>query len=277
MESGKPLIDEAIVGYIDVMGYSKLVDKLLKNPEGIKEIRDIMKGLSIDLVKEFNDPKFKFDHPKESDRQLAKKVAKATRVRFISDTIIFTLLYSDLKISTVDYDKDEIFSFYLYRYLFGMGFLCCGFIGLTGNLLRGGISNGLHYEEDIIDSGKASLFIVSKAYINAYQLEEKGSYPRIIINGFVKKYLETCIFPYLKETYFIDEKGQTCLDIYFALKKKGMASKVLSGIKEGVVSNLEANIHNPKELGYLKDFCKYHNERVAILGFLDLLIDIRKY
>lgn len=257
---------QAIVGFIDILGYGDLVNRLTNDLEAIKGIEKLLKGVSVGLV-EASRTKLSLPDPySEYSRNLFKLIS----VKSISDTMLITLPLSDTEMSSPHFSKTEILSHCIFSYLYFIAMSCTMFIGKTGLVVRGGIAIGSHYE----NPHNESLFIFSQAYINAYKLEQKADIPRILIDDEIYEFVKTLPLEQLNKFAFVDNTGKKCLDIYAIFENDQQSVNILSGIKEGVSKNMLANHPNRDVLRKLIAFARFHNERVRQLGFYDLEFDL---
>ena len=261
------MVDRAIVAFLDILGYKKIVENHMNNIELIQGIETIIKEALrlVSSAKEKSDPERKDGW---------SKILQASNAKVISDSAIFTLSLS--KISPKD---NENISSYIYIYLLNISAFCLMFIGKTGHIFRGAVSLGDHYE----NATNGSLFIFSQAYINAFELERKEERPRIIIDNTLLEYLKTVSFSYTEEFFFKDKYGTMCFDLYcflrFDKEHEETVKMILAEIKEGLTVNIRANIHDNKVMDKLKYFVEYHNSKITKAGenFKDFFIDSRLF
>ncbi|MDD5772249.1 MAG: hypothetical protein PHX78_02125 [bacterium] len=274
------MIDKAIVGYIDILGYGELVEKLKDNIESIQGIEDI-------LINETSEFKNKYlavmlkNVPVSDVTELKnywEKVFNIINVRFISDSILFTLPLNKIDFSYSNFSKENVISDCIYLYFMLIGNFCMEFIEQTGYVIRGGISIGAHYEKEI-NSLTTSLFVFSEAYLEAVKLEKKAENPRILIGYKLLLYFKTLGNDYLNKSFFKDIDGNSCFDFYSILNYINLPQNKLSEIQKNVTYNLNKHIDKLKELSKLIYFAKYHNRKVSKdeLNFEDLAIDLKKF
>lgn len=267
------MIGKAIVGFIDILGYKSIVEKYTSQIELIRGLEELIRKITIDLIDGFRAKPFN-NQDLESYYQ---KILDVINVRFISDTVLFTLNLSKIKFSNPNYTQKETISNSIYAYFRFINMFCLYFIPKTGHVLRGGVSIGSHYENDFNRPG--NLFIFSEAYINAYNLEREAKTARIIIDDNLLSYLRSIRFDYSNRLFYEDQNGKKCLDFYSFLQKDHNCERVLNDIKLGLTLNIQNNIGNQDVLGKLIYFAKYHNKNVRKmkLNFPKLSIDATKF
>lgn len=270
--------DKAIVGFIDILGYSSLVQRYKDDIESIKNLEAFMRyasvGLKEDLLQSISKQTLR---SKEYDKY-AEDILNAISVRLISDTILYTLPLSEITFSHPQFTQSETISNCLHFFFKFVSRFCVTFIGKTGYVLRGGISIGSHYESES-DEGGRFLFMFSKAYLNAYDQEKKAKDARIVIDSNLWSYLEELSFEENKEFFYKDQDGKRCLEFYVGLLQGEDSRMVLSDIKEGLTRHLDLERNYPDALSKLLSFAKYHNKRVSNERFnhSDLTIDTSTY
>lgn len=262
-----PALGQAIVAFIDILGYSKLVERLINDFDAIKYIEDLLDKTSIGFIETIRE---KLSIP-EPYHEYSIELVRAINVNFISDTILVTLPLSKTKIPSPDFNEKEILFHCVFFYLRFIGFFSTMFMAKTGLVLRGGISMGPHYE----NQHGASLFIFSQAYLNACRLEKKANFPRILIDKELFLLLKKLPLDEISN-FFYDDEGEKCLDIYAHFERIASYRSVLEEIKKGLSLNLLQNREKKSALAKLLYFVKFHNRRVIRLGLDDLAINISK-
>jgi hypothetical protein len=257
--------DQAIVAFIDILGYEGLVNRHINDLEMIKAIEGLLQGPS-DLIQKL---RAELTMPPPYD-EYGKKLHHAITVKFVSDTILITLHPSKVETSSPLFEEREHLSHSVLSYLHFIATVCANFIGITGLLVRGGISMGPHYE----NPHDGSLFIFSQAYINAYKLEGKADTPRILIDDKVLEFITGLHAEELKRFVFLDSSGEKCLDIYAIFENEPRSPAILSEIKERVSRNMFKIRQDKKALRKFIHFFEYHNQRVLRLGFPDMILDL---
>jgi hypothetical protein len=270
-------IDKAVVGYIDVLGYGKIVEKHMDNIEVIHRIEDLLKTAPEVIKKLKNNVIRKPDSESDSDDYF-NKVLDAINIRFISDTVLYTLQFSKMPFGHSNKATNETICDCIYALVMMISQFCVTFIAKTGLVFRGGIAIGPHYETEYSDLGN-NLFIFSKAYIRAYYLEQSADEPRILIDEQLLELLQKLSFNYMERFFYEDANEKKCFDIYAFLQHDDLSQEVLKEIKKGVTLNLENSLKKESQLKKLIYFAKYHNRKVDRdnLNFDQLSIDVRKY
>src|SRR3990167_8237625 len=93
-----------------------------------------------------------------------------------------------------------------------------------------------HYENEF----NGNLFIFSKAYINANELQKKET-ARIVVDDNFISYLENISSKYLDKFFYRDSDGRMCFNFYCYLQHDDTSKKVLSDIRKGILANIEKN------------------------------------
>lgn len=268
------MISKAIVGFIDILGYEKLVENHMNDITVIQEIEQLIKESSVNLKEEFRLKPL----PTQDIEDYRIKILNQIGIRFISDTVLFTLPISSINVSCQNFKPLETITHCIYLYLNFITMFCSLFIAKTGLVLRGGIAIGPHYENE---SGH-NLFIFSRAYIEAYKLERRAKNPRILIDKQFLEYLQNIHFEYTNMFFYNDSDGEKCFETYAFLRRNDkLSNTILRDIKNGVVLNLETNL-NKQDLNAITKlvyFAKYHNKKISRheLNFEDLSIDVSKF
>ncbi len=257
--------ETAIVGFIDILGYGKVVKTHIEDFELILNIEKLLKAGAGLLNKKI---------PIRADYQEYRdKIVDLYNARVICDSVIFTLPVSKIIPEQRFKDNNENISNYLFTFFQAISMFCPFFIAKTGHVLRGGISVGAHYEND----EDKHLFIFSQAFVGAVELEKKARYARILIHPKLIEYLKNISFPYMEDFFYKDEYGDLCFNLYSILRFEDKDKKVLADIKESVSLNIRANIDNDEVMEKLKYFVKYHDKKILEReeGFKDLVIGNR--
>lgn len=270
------MIGEAIVGFVDILGYKTLVENHMNNIDVIQWIEKIIKRSSFGLKEKFKLKPFT-EAVEQAIEQYTKKIVDVINIRFIADTVMFTLPLSKINFFHPDFKKEETISHCIYLYFNFISTFCTLFIAKTGLFLRGGLAIGPHYESEDDDLGY-NLFIFSKAYLKAYHLEKEADKPRIIIDKQLLEYLDNLVFEYMDMFSYDDEDKKKCFDICAFLQCDELSKEVLQDIKNSLTLNLKTS-HDKNVLNKLIYFAKYHNKKVKKVGFNseNQLIDISNY
>jgi len=274
--------DKTIVGFLDILGYDKLVEKMIGETGFIKHFDDLMYEITLNKLNLLRNSK----PPSEIDEDHFKEILNAIKVRCIYDNIIFSLPLSGIRFSSQKYDKETIALHCIENFFLYMALVTTLFISEVKHLLRGGISIGSHYESERDNY----LFIFSEAHNQAVKLENKDTnkYPRILLDDKLRDYLISKSFSHIDKFFYTDEAGLYCFDIYSILSDcdKQQIIQTLTKIRDGLNYHLERNFKDKdkekeyeKVLSKLMYFAKYHNRKIidGTLNFPDLVIDINKY
>ncbi|MBW2631649.1 MAG: hypothetical protein JRC90_07800 [Deltaproteobacteria bacterium] len=265
--------DKTIVCYLDILGYTNIVKAHYDNIELIKELESLMVGSTSGFIQKARKHLF----PDTIYEDYSKQIIDLLNIKFISDSIIFTLPLDNIPFSHENYTEKETESNCIMMLLYFISMFCTLFISHTGYCVRGGISIGKHYENNFNE--EKSLFVFSQAYIKAYQLERKANTPRVLVDKVLYDYLAKIHFPKLDKFFFQDFQDisrSICFDFYAHLIKDTYEAKqVLEEIKRGIVLNLQQNSGDTKILSKLKYFANYHNEKATkvIPGDRDAIIE----
>ncbi|MBI5100867.1 MAG: hypothetical protein HZB33_03370 [Nitrospirae bacterium] len=271
------MVADAIVGFVDILGYKKLLDILLSDVETIRTFE----GIVNDIIIKHAPPHETHELISEEDQAYYKEVFSAFNTRIISDTFIFTLPLSKIKHSCSTRNKSDILHTILFAYFYRIASVCVAIIQKTEHILRGGISLGLHYENDFHHQSDVQL-LISKAYVSAHQLERKASKAKkatILVDNSLLDYLAKISFPYVDVFFYKDVDGDICFDFYSCLNNNPEAAKILAKVQRGVTFNLEANKNDDEALRNLLFFVDYHNKQVvkSTINCSHLIIDKAKY
>ncbi|MGO9138769.1 MAG: hypothetical protein ACLP9S_06930 [Syntrophales bacterium] len=254
------MIDYVLLGYIDILGYAELINKHMDNINLIKGIEKLFQT-SIDIIKKYRNEKF--ENPEHEC--IVTKILDTIKVRFISDSVIYKLNLPQSKSSAIaDTIDTDIVCHSIHLFFNFISTFCTLFIAKTGYVLRGGLSIGPHYETEFNDKGVSSLFIFSKAYIDACKLDIKSGPSRIIIDDNLHTYLKTEACFDTTDILYKDDDGKICFEIYRFLEPYPdyFSEEILTEIKRGVSMNLECNKDNENNRRKIVSFAKYHNARV---------------
>ncbi len=268
--------DMTILCYLDVLGYSKLVLRHHTNDALIKNIETIFQtsvGHLKDMKEQgiFDDPRFEEYH---------QRVINALKIRFMSDSLIYTLdLSKTADTSTHSVEMQPLY-YCVHAFFRLISMFCTTLTGKTGLVVRGAMTIGPHYERDWDEDGSRCLFVFSKAFVNAVDLEKKeAKTARIIFDGNLIRYLKDKTNLDIDEFVFTDGGGKSCFDLYniFHPLSADNARKALREIKKGVTMNMADSYSDPNALEKLHYFAEYHNKWVRkFCADTDLLIDCRE-
>lgn len=203
------MINKAIVAYLDIMGYKKLVEKHIRDEKVIQRIESLMDAPSL-----FN----KFKNAQLSDRNdndYLQKIMGLIKIDLVSDTAIVSLDISKASFEhpsrncRTDISCIDVF-------LKVITYFCIQLMAEIGAVLRGGIAIGPHY----LSRKENSLFIFSEAYLRAYELAEHEAHvPRIIVDNNLWCFLsENNQLDSLKDWFYEDNDAYLCVNLYRELQ-----------------------------------------------------------
>ncbi len=262
--------DATILCYLDVLGYSDLVRKHYADTsvrEGIERILQSSIGHLKDLKERgtFHDPALE---------EYAQQVFNTLRIRFVSDSIIYTLDLTKFPPVNTDAVAAQPVTFCVRLFFQLISAFCTTLIAKTGLVVRGGITIGSHYERDWEEDGSKCLFVFSKALVDAVDLEKNvAKTARIVIDESLLDYLREKADIDIDAFVFKDTHGRLCFEVYNILRlySADSARRVLKAIRHGVTSNM-ADCSDQEALEKLKYFAEYHNSRMKASSLNDLLI-----
>ena len=268
---------KAIVCFFDILGYDSLVNKMINNLEFIKRFDALMYGITIDMLENSKNLNFADLIVKPVDEAYIKKVMNTIKVRFIYDNIIFSVPRSGIKFNSPEFDNNATALNCIETFFSFMAMFSILFISKMGLILRGGISLGTHYESE----RENYVFIFSEAHNKAVRLEREAGYPRILLDDTLRAYLDKMGYSHMNKSFYKDEYGRYCFDIYSILDIMDNKQKqnFLTDINKGLTLNMEDNIADQKKLSKLIYFARYHNSKVSGegLNLPNLVIDIAKF
>lgn len=259
-------MEKAIVAFLDVLGYSALVKRHIRSEHLIRNLEEILHGASVGLKERI---KKGINSESLGDPEIDKytdQMLDAVSVRFISDSIVYTLSLSKITFSHPNFTETETISNSIYLYLSLIVCFCTMFIGKTAHVLRGGIAIGRHYESNFDGQG-SNLFVFSEALVKAYELENKvANVARILVDDSFWDYLVSLPFDYLDTFFYRDEDGKRCLDLYGRWQDYKVSGRMLEDIRDGITAHIRAQADNPAALSRLLYFADYHNRRISEVG-----------
>lgn len=265
--------DMTILCYLDVLGYSNAVLGHYADESIVKAIESIFKssvGHLRDLKKKgcFDDPALE---------EYTQHVINALKIRFISDSIIYTLDLSKVPAANTAIVEGHPLTYCFHVFFRLISMFCTTLIGKTGLVIRGGITIGPHYERDWEEDGARCLFVFSKAWVDAVDLEKKeAKTARIVIGESLNRFLQEKTDMDINEFTFKDPQGKLCFDLYniFRSISADHAKAVLNDIRKGIMKNMAYSSSDLKALKKLRYFLEYHNKWVMkFCNGEDLLID----
>jgi len=214
---------ERLVAFIDILGFKRMVesekDKAIKIIESLR--RDIGEVLSIIKEGDYTDYSIK--------------------------------LFSDCMCISCP-DKLENIYYIIYQ-LMHLQF----FLAVNGIFLRGGLSHGLHFENDIM--------IFSKGLINAYELEKKAIYPRIIVDHVIVDIIHNDMPENLKESTlpFLRKSPDSLVFIDYLQAIEDIAvddDDFFQEHKKAILQQINTNMNDSTVLDKYRWLSEYHNTMV---------------
>jgi hypothetical protein len=107
-------------------------------------------------------------------------------------------------------------------------------------------------------------------------LEREAKLPRILIEKELSQFFDKLPLEQMGRSFFDGDNGEKYLDIYAHLEHDTPSRSVLEEIKRGLSYNLLENRQDKGALEKLIYFAKFHNRKVCIIGFTDLVINVTK-
>lgn len=264
--------DRIVLCYLDVLGYSKVVRRHYADESIIKYIESIFRS-SVRHLSGFKETG-RFDDP--DLEEYTQQVVSALKIRFISDSIIYTLDLAKIPAAKIDADEGPPLKYSVHCLFRLISMFCTTLIGTTGLVISGGITIGPHYERDWEEDGTRCLFVFSKALVDAVDLEKReAKTARIVIDESLRRFLQAKTDRDINKFTFEDPQGKLCLDLYnvFHACSVDKTKKVLSDIKKAITLNVADSFSDSNALNKLRDFINFHN--IWVRKFLnddDLLI-----
>ena len=257
--SEKIQTETSIVGFIDILGYESLVQRLQDNIDIIYWLEKLIKDRLINFPQRLNR---ELSMENKVLVEYRSKIVRAISTKAISDTFLFTLYLDRLDFKAPSKTNFDPITDAIWTYFQMIEMFCLYFIAKTGHVFRGGLSIGKHYESDLDYPG--NLFIFSTSYLNAFKAEKKASYSRIIIDKELRSYLTSLNrFDYIKEHLYEDFDEELCIHIYSFLEsdteKDSNPEIILKDIKNGISANILFNKDDARALKKLNYFANYHN------------------
>lgn len=174
------------------------------------------------------------------------------------DKVFSTRLFSDCMCISCDYTTENLF-YIVFELAFIQFTMSC-----DGVFLRGALSRGNHFENDRM--------IFSKGLVNAYNIEKKAVYPRIIIDS-------TLIGPIIDDNsfyapYYIQERTKNFIiqspDRYYSvdylniLYQEGMDQiDALQFHKDSIEAAVDRNYLDSRITDKYRWLAEYHNSKVT--------------
>ena len=255
-------MDYTIVCFLDVLGYKKYCDENLNDINKINILEKTFNNLIIELPKHYQEiinQEFNGDIKKEVIKDFYEIFITNFKARFISDSIILTLKTNNNK--DIDLNNPTYFN-PINMFFFYIRNLYMRFVSDLNLFLRGGVAYDLHYEQDYKYKDINSLFIFSKAFIKAYEIEKSAINPRIVLDPSIINYLKDRNFPNYPVNFFNDRDDLVCIDLYAGFVNDGPECKeILDKIEIIIKQKLSQYRCSRKIYKKFKYFYKYHLKR----------------
>lgn len=252
-------VETAIVGFIDILGYASLVERLQDNVGIINWLEKLIEDRAINFPERLQHD-LRLDNPDLDEYR--SKLFEVISIKVISDTILFTLYLDRIDFTAPEGTNFNPITDTIWTYFRMIEMFCLYFIAKTGHIFRGGVSIGKHYESNFDRPG--NLFIFSTSYLNAFSAEKKAHKARIIIDDDLFSYLCSLErFDYIKEHLYKDSDEKYCIDIYSFVKEVNNPKRVLEDIKKGITANFIFNKYDREVLEKLNYFADYHNKYLS--------------
>jgi len=264
-----------LVGLLDLLGYTQLVEEFLHNPAVIQGVEKVF-STALEMVKGMQ------------TAQLGKSsvewntIAKKIKFHLISDTALITMPVTGLHPLSGTIDVGESRAVLMESFLNLVALFCLLIAGRLGYFFRGGIALGEHYEKNLL--GGLNLFMFSQALIDANKLvaeEKKRHTPRILAGESMFRFLgQHGGGSYLQDDGWVfEDDGSMILNIYRAIplqpKTKGTTEPLLSGIGKELLAGFRKHGHKDDVAAKYRWFISHHNRQVSErFGRPDLKVDV---
>lgn len=260
-------MQDYFVCYLDILGYKQFVFNNKNNVKKILEAKNALEAI-IDQKNVFQ--RFEITS--------LKQIFQSIEINILSDSIIITMPLSNMKMFNLN-DVGRSTYYYCLMYLLYVSNVYRIIASRMGHLLRGAIVRGQHLHTNLKDS--ENVFIFSQALSEAYLIEKKAIYPRIIIDNslvsFLKQFPMNVDDPFYKqvnELLYIDYTGIRCLDIYsdvvsYLENNTNNTELVfqMQNLCEMVEAQIESNRANPEIMKKLVYFAQTHNNKFSDLKY----------
>lgn len=260
------MIQEYLLTYFDILGYEKIVTKMLANPDLAKGIRDVLFASTHGLHDKYKAIPGNSGFGKD-DQEVFSQILNSIKVRIVSDSIIYTM--------PLPGRKDDFLRASLHTYFNCVAASGKMFIAKTGCLLRGCIAKGRHYEES---SNPNFLFFASEPLISAYRKVEKEKnedFPTaIIVHPELWPWLDANIDKQYLANHFLSIGNYTILNWYINMDKSKNSKNVARDIARGVTANYMESRINQEVLKKFESFSGIHNKQMDIFKWPELKITL---
>ena len=237
-----------LVCFLDILGYSELVEQKYTSENEIQKIekkfKDVLKIID-GIVK------------REPDNLFIKAnqiIQKEMKIRIMSDSVLITINLSNPQFTEdimKEYSVEEgesgekIEIVFILKTLWTISWIILIISAEIRYFFRGGITIGQYYEAKLREENNDSIFIFSKAFLDAVKLEKSAEFPRIIIGenlyDYVLKFNNEKPPDSLSEYFYIDGDDKRCLNPYVSLFDSGsrernerITKKILGKIKDAI-------------------------------------------
>jgi hypothetical protein len=266
-------MEKAFVCYLDILGYKKeIVEKIEKNPDYLEWVKSIIaKNIIIINALSHEDNIEHNDSQKKLEIQI---IIKSLKLHIFSDSILFS----------IKPDTNQNINNYFLILCKAVSLFGVRFLWELGCFFRGGIAYGMYYEDDfrgIENNIGQTLFIVSSAYIKAYELEnKKADYGRIIIDKNDNELKEIINSINLEQKnaeplFYQCSDEYMALDIYSIIGEKGRKN-LLDKIKDIINNKKQLYKDDEKIMHKINGFISYHNAKCLKYKIESAMIDRRK-
>ena len=246
---------EALVAYLDMLGYSDLVRK--------KDGANIYYG-AIDAAI-YRWQQFLNTH----EYNIGEIVKRNISFKVVSDTFVIVLDHQKALLE-LDGDSNAIRSIVLMIFSTLVSFLVQDCMRSTGLLFRGAVTKGQYYYKEF-DSLEGSSFIFSRAFCDAADLEKRtANMPRILFDKSVLEGMDISMLLFRKHrpdgALLRDNDGLYYLNIYASVFSHTALAPILREVASILKRNLES-VKTPEVLRKHIWFANYHNDLVR--GIID--------
>ncbi len=264
-----------LVGLLDLLGYSQLVEEFQHNPSVVQDVESVFTAAlkMMESMKSASLGKHSAEWNMMTERM---------NFRLISDTALITMPFSELSQLAGDMKTGENFAVWTESFLDCICLFCLVIAGKLGYFFRGGIALGQHYESNPCNS--RNLFMFSQALVDANKLmkkEQDRHTPRILVDEGLFRFLgQHGTDNFLQEDGWVfEENGNMVLNVYNAIpvqpKKEGTTAPLLSDIRKALSAGFKKHGHKEGVAPKYEWLIRYHNRQVSErFGRPDLKVDV---
>ncbi len=262
-EQKKPKPIPYLVGLLDLLGYSQLVEEFQHDPSVIEGVESVLSG-ALKMMEKIKSARL------GEHTGMWNVVAEKIRFRLISDTALITMPFVDLPRLSENVTASDNFAMWMESFLASVCLFCLVIAGKLGYFFRGGIILGQHYESNPCDS--RNLFMFSQALVDANKLmqeEKKLGTPRILVGESVSKFFEQygAKNPIREDGWIFDEGVATVLNLYNAIpqqpKREGTTAPLLEDIRKALLGGYEKHGSIDHIRPKYEWLIGYHNDQVT--------------